>query len=543
MQWHRAIPILGALSIGVLVSFPQLLHILDARFQGIPVHLNTDEAAYLTHVREALYGRVGQAGKGVAMDFVDEPSLAIAPIEELYGLIQRWTGLSSAWVLQIMELVEPSLLVLVLFQAFLACSIPRRRALAASVLFSLLELYNLGRPVNQRASFLFLLLTIIGMARGMQGFLLWQWLGGLLLGFLVGVYLWSWTAAWALWIVWLAFLLSSSSSAGTGRWPFLRRHLLLGAVGALVASPFFLRIFFIRSHPGYADAVARSGLTFWRLPESWPWSVLFLGMAAAATLLWWRRGRHSEELLVPALAVSAFLVLNQHVFHGMLIMFRSHYLLFLVFTATAVFFHLLPSVRASRLALVGAACAALILAAALYENRYVLKQFTVTAGRFGEQHLAGSLSALGSLPVSTVLSDPETSSFLTSHTPHYAVYNAYLQASLVTHAELAERYCLASLPFPGDPKEWDAPRITNYQVHRDPDLRERTRALEERLVQDACERVAEDPRVFLIRYGVRYVLWDEQRQPQWDPQRLGASLEPLATGEGWSLWRVPGGST
>jgi hypothetical protein len=223
----------------------------------------------------------------------------------------------------------------------------------------------------------------------------------------------------------------------------------------------------------------------------------------------------------------------------MLIMFRSHYLLFLVFTAVAVFFHLLPSARASRLALAGAACASLILAAALYENRYVLKQFTVSDGRFSGQHFAGALPLLEALPASTVLSDPDTSGFLTSHTPHYVVYNAYLQASLVTHAELAERYCLASLPFPGDPQEWSAPRITNYQVHRDPVLREKVRTLEDGLVRDACARVAANPPLFLQRYGVRYVFWDEKRHAGWNPQRLGVPLEQIEQGEGWSLWRVP----
>ena len=155
-----AVLITCALALGFLVELPQWLYLLHPLSQGFPVELNSDEDLYLSRVTEVLQGRPNQVAEAITGDPGILP-LQGALIEEWEGLLFSWTGLNASQVFQIMDFVVPFLLFLVLVTFFLQAGFSRWAALGGAILFSLLELYNLNRPIHQRESFLLTLGALV----------------------------------------------------------------------------------------------------------------------------------------------------------------------------------------------------------------------------------------------------------------------------------------------------------------------------------------------------------------------------------------------
>ena len=84
--------VLCSVVVGLLVVLPQGIHMLDDRFEGIPVPMSADEHSYFSNVQEALLGRFGQAGKGITRESTEEPSFHLSPVEEIYGLLFSGRG-------------------------------------------------------------------------------------------------------------------------------------------------------------------------------------------------------------------------------------------------------------------------------------------------------------------------------------------------------------------------------------------------------------------------------------------------------------------
>ena len=373
------------------------------------------------------------------------------------------------------------------------------------------------------------------------------------MGALVGVYLWGWLAVWCVGAL-IGILLIVSAD-----WLLVTRYSFIGLWGAVCASPFLYHIYAIQSHPAYADAMERTGVRAWNLPESWPWSICTFIMAIATTVVWYKRGKKTEELGITAVALSAFILINQHMIHGVEILFRNHYLMWIGWGALLTGGYLLkncklqianckkipnPSPRQgyegqakSQIPMIGLIASTLIVGALYTENRYYLHQWMRTEGRFEEQHLASALPVLDALDTTTILSDSYTTGFLLSHTKHYGVYSEYLfQAYLVPHTELAERYCVSEYPLPDELKR--DPRILNWNIQLDSALREEFRTRQDALVADACALVETDMKERLDLYDVEYLFWDEKRQPEWDVKSYGVEVEFVERGEGWSLWKI-----
>jgi len=519
---------------GLLVSMPHILHVLDGRYQGIPVHFNSDEFSYLPRVQEALLGRSHRLGTAVTGGDEELPELQTAFIERVYGELFRPFRVNAATVLMWMDFIIPFLLFLVLLGFCRACGFSRKQAFVIAVLFCFMELYNLGRPIHQRTSFLLTLLAMWGVLAGLQYRLLWGVMGGALMGLLVDVYFWSWTAAWAWWgILTLLYFLNAVHSRAE-RWKHVWRILLFGGVGAVIAVPIFLQLMRASAHSLYTEAFFRSGIGHTQSPESWPWTVLFLCMALGVSVGWCRR---IYTTAVTCTVLTAFVIFNQHLLHGIRFIFVSHYLFFLVFAAcVAVTAAARRREWFSRVVL----CAGCVfLFGIAYDNRAVIAQWRIDDTDFGEQHLASLLSLLEAFDQSVVLSDPLTSSLVASHTRHDVLYTHYIQHELRSHRELAERYCLTQMPLdvPDRRPEDEVVLVYGdaYDAIFDMQGKERVRQDELDLVTGTCADIEERLEEYLERYRVKYVVWDEKRQPGWDMRRLG-TVELVEQGEGWSVW-------
>lgn len=529
------------LALAVLMQAPQWIHMASPAYRGIPVRLNADEQVYMARVEETMAGRPEQAGEA----FVGDPKLLGAQqafLEQAEGMLFAGTGWRPWTIFQVMDSIIPPLLFLTLWFFLLRCGFDRTTALVGAGLFCVLELYNLNRPVYQRTSFLLELLALLGLMRGLEARRWWGIAGGALLGILIGVYFWAWTFAWLWWGILLCWEAAEAWHAGRSRVRLSRLAWLLffGFVGVLFGLGFLDEMLRLSHQLFYDEAVFRSGIHPSHLPESWIYSLLFLCMAggiAGAAARMYAALRPYRYAVVTVLA--GFVALNQQVLHGKVFMFASHYLFALILSAVITLLLAWQLRLRPRWLLLPFAAAAIYLAAIGYDGRHVLDQYGLKAADFSEQHFATLLPVLDALPRSRILTDADTSLFLAGATKHDVVYTIYLKNVLMSHEDMARRYCatIAALP----EADWhlaDRPFLlwpdADSAYRKDPSVRRKEVAI----VDKACAEVASDPAAALRGFAVQYVLWDRQRQPRWDLRRLKVPLVKIAEDEGWSLWRL-----
>jgi hypothetical protein len=177
------------------------------------------------------------------------------------------------------------------------------------------------------------------------------------------------------------------------------------------------------------------------------------------------------------------------------------------------------------------------LAAIGYDGRFILKQWQVQEGRFANQHLAETLPILDELPRARILSDPATQAFIASNTHHDIVYSIYLKNVLMTHQEIALRFCLTQLPLRPDKRN-----IVDRDHLVYPDAVSAfggdTRKQEEALVSAACRELDLDPNISIRTFEVSHILWNKRQEPDWNIGRLRMDLEEVASGETWVLYKI-----
>ena len=360
--------------------------------------------------------------------------------------------------------------------------------------------------------------------------------GGVLLGLLVGVYFWSYTFAWAFWLMLLLWescvWLKNRSKIPDALFALF----LSGGIGLAIALPFLLHTYVLSQDPFFPEVQFRNEVFHSRLPESWFRSGAFLIMAASALLGGFSRARNSPlHRNASAVVLAAFLVLNQQVLHGTVLIFSSHYLFPLVFAGVVAL--LLFWILRSRWMIPGILASLIFLTGIAYDGRAALSQWRVSPGRFEDQHLATLLPLLDALPKGRILSDAHTSLFVAGQSHHDVVYSLYSKHTLMSNREFTERYCLTVLPLPPSHRESeDLSHLQQVFPASGMPPSERSQKLQD--IQRVCAEVDRDPGQFLMRYDVTHVLWNEEREPEWELKRLHVLLEKLGQGEGWSLWEL-----
>lgn len=542
-----------ALALGILLQIPNQIHESDPRYRGVPIPLNSDEPIYWARVQEGIDGRPEQSGEAMIGDPAlvgMQPSL----LERVIGTVLQGSEVRAADILQITDSIIPPLLFLTLWLFLRLAGFSRMQALTGALLFCVLELYNLNRPLYQRTSFLLTLLALSGVVIGARGIIATAALergreigtrgriaaaigGGILLGLLIGIYFWAWTFAWAFWGIFLAWEFIEFFRKRANAVKYL---MLAGSMGIITALPFLLTMLRASRHPAYADAVFRSGIHASHLPESWIYSGVFLCIGVFLLILIASRAesaRHYKPAIVFALA--AVIAANQQMIHGRVFMFVSHYLFALIAAAIIVLLLAWALRDARRLLVVPALAALLYLAGIGWDGRHVLRQFTAEAGKFGDQHLAGAIATLDGLSPARVLTDPHTALLVAGLTHHNIVSAIYLKNILITHDEMAQRFCVTQLPVvPRARRIAEQEHLlwpdANSGYHNDPAIRAREVAI----VEAACRRIDAAPAKALKTYGVDYVLWNKEEPPRWNVARLRVPLRTIATGSGWTLWSV-----
>jgi len=521
--------------LALLMQGPQVLRMMRPEFQGVLTVLNSDETVYRARVQEAIMGRPEQAAEA----FVGDPNLRgtqPAVLEAAIGILFSPTDLRAPTVLQILDSVIPVLLFLGIVAFFGLSGIPLGWAVAGGIVFTTLELYNLNRPVHQAGSTLVVVAAMTGILLGLRGSALAAAVGGALLGSLFGMTFWPWSFGWAWWgimlVITAAVALRSRASILTDR--SVRALLIAGCFGVLAGLPFILQLFGASRDPLWPDAVFRSGMHPSRLPESWAYSVLFFVIVGGMLGTFLRNERMRRHTPLLAMVVSLFIVMHQQVIHGQVFNFVSHYLMFMVVAAVGAV--CLAAIHRRPLLIISGLAAAVYLAAIGYDGRFVLRQWNPANADWSEQHLASALPTLDALPRARILTDLETSGWISGFTHHDVGYNLYLKNVMMSHRELAERYCLTQLPVLSAARHIaDQPRLI-YPDARAAFPDAATKEGEIALVEEACADLDEDPAGSLQRYYITHVLWNSAVHPEWDLSRLKIPLKSVSAGEGWSLY-------
>ena len=537
----RWISILGASCavLAILMQVPFFIHVLHPSYEGVIPHFNSDEYRYLMRTQEALSGRPEQVPDAV-VGTGDVEGMDYGLAERFYGMAFGWTGWRAATLMQVLDSILPPLIFLCTVWLLLLCGFDRRKVLIGSWLFILLTLYQLNRPVSPRASTLLLFLACILMIRGAEGRWIASVLGGMCLGLVVGVYFWGWTFAWCFWGV--LFLWE-----GVTWWKDKKKTLfsrsrffrvcLTGVVGGLVATPFFLQLWNTLKHPLYEVGQFRSGMYFSHLPESWVYTLCFVFMFIGIYAVFIRNTALRQKYKYGiVLLFTSIIVTHQQILHGHVLMFVSHYLFPLVLTAVVVL--MISAQRKQRWLWISCAGATLYLLGIAYDNSSVLAQYIPSSDKFHEQHLVSAWETLDDMPRTTILSDPGTSHFIAASTQHDVVYSLFLKNTLLTHEEIAKRYCATQVFCPAMERNIEQEPCLIYpdanSAFPESDSRERELAI----INKACGETDKDPIGTLQQLGATYVLWDEKRHPEWNLERFPQPLVPVASGEGWSLWQI-----
>ncbi len=525
-----------AILIGMLVSMPHILHSLDERYEGVAIHLNSDEHLYLARTQEVLTLGANRLGNAIGGgDLL--PALQTGLIEQFYGTLFRSFVSRASSILIFADFIIPVFLFLVIVAIARFSDLSRKRSLLVAVIFSSVELYNLGRPIHQKSSFLLVLLSMLLLILGSEKSYFWSILAGILLGILFSIYFWSWTAAWCFYALLLLWFLILKD------WKKCKRLLVAGLTGVFVASFELIRMVNVSSLPEYKDVYFRSGIANSRIPESWIWSVIFLILALGSLWHLWKKPK--QKPYIPIIIISAFILLNQHAIHGVRFLFASHYLFSLVFSSVLalVFFWK----KKSLLSIFAFLSALIFIMGIAYDNRSLISQWRVDSGDFFEQHLASTIPHLHLLERGMVLSDPDTSAFIASNTKHDVSSAVYKQHGGRTHEEITERFCLTQFPINPNNRTYKDRKLIVYGAAYDAldEGIERNSAREQelKLVDETCANIDESPNQFFNNYKINYVLHNKKRNPEWNINRISIPLLIIEETDDWVLYKVPFDST
>jgi len=551
--------VLTCIALAIIMQVPQFLHMRHPLFQGRLIELNDDEPAYLARVEEALMGRPEQVEEA----FVGDPTMVgmhFAFIEKLYGYLFSWTGLHAPVFLQIEDSVIPVLLFLALFAFFRLCGFSRAKSYGGCLVFLLVSLYYLDRPINQRTTSLFMMMSLISVILALERHALYGVVAGILLAILLDVYFWSWTFAYAFCALLLLFEIilwkkSKNEEEEVYHARRIRILLMTAAITLLAAISISIKIWAMLHHPMIDAGNLRAGYTYSRLPVSWVYSILFFGMTAGALFWTTKHGSLKKKPYAMLMILTGFVVMHQQVIHGIEFRTVAGYQFSHIFAAIAALLLSLgyaPPLRSLSLAmlrtkkgwlqaisLIPILFAIIFLLGKLVDNHRVTRQWIVNESAFSGQHLATSLPLLRSMPRARFVAPVGPAYFLAAYTNHDVVYGYFLKNVLISNEELAERWCLANLGFPLMYRNITPGQTLLYndttRLRNDPSLRTE----EEHIVREACTRIEANPPLYLKKYDVDFLFWSEKEHPTMQIEQYGKNLTKTAAGEGWSLWKIP----
>lgn len=466
--------------------------------------------------------------------------LQMSFFEMLGGSLFGFLGLSApALTILLSILFAPlSLIFLTLLAERLGCT--RRVAVVSGIFYFLLVAGPLRRVIHQSWSLPYVLGTLLLLLAWWKSPTRAKTIGlGVLLGLVPGIYVWSWTYLWAVFGIFIGLSIAErlqyrdTEEAKAMFW----RVLKVGCIAIVTALPFFVLMWTNAQHPESAVVSIRSSLIHAREFESLTRSAV-LFCFTLLTVLWMVRSQEWKRTIpLGSFIIALFVVLHQQFITGLVLSYWTHYYMYVAAASVLAIAVLLSLSRRGLVEYGMIALASVFLLAACIDYSGPM-YITSPLYRYKDyQHLRGLTDALSATTGSTVvLSDPETSLIIGTHTDIALAYTEYLRHVLISTRELADRYCLTELS-KGSPPD------TVLLAHNVKELSGAGQAATEEVykqnievMKEACAWVTASPARALQQYGVTHLAWDEKNYPEW---KIDPTLFVKAeSGSGWSVWRV-----
>ena len=525
---HKNILIVAALTViaALILALPFLSAFADARFQGAPLFLGTDESHYVVRLQQGLIEPFGNTSNGIFSVPVVQ-GLQPAGLEMILGVLFGWTGIPAGHLIVLLTILGGAAVLPLLYLLLRQAGVPFHCACLGSAVYVFLFLSPLRRVMHQSISFPLTLAALLFFFR------FWEKpttkravFAGIALGILPHVYYWSWTFAWA--FAALVVIASIITGFFRSRWKIFA---LLGGVALLVALPYFASLASHMGDPLVYEAAERSSVIASRGWESLPRSLLSILLAVCSAVVFWQNRKSHALSPVFLMGVIPAVVLHQQLIHGTVISFSTHYYPLICLTSLIIACALFHSHIRSIPAWIMMGVSLLFLGAAAmdYSGRWSLM---LPDQVFSMQHLKTAYPLLGT---GTVLTDQNTALAVASNTRADVVFTEHARHLLISTREYAERYCLSTLSAEDANAKWIP------EILREPSKLGRVREEEmfherQQIATDACRRVRGNPERFLRKYRVTELLWNSDLHPEWKiSTKLFAKRQE---GTGWSLWSV-----
>src|SRR3989339_471114 len=254
---------------GFLVFLPTLFLIYSIgrdSFRGIYPLFNKDEIHYLAMTKEAADGHIG-LGSTFIEEYKANSGIQSPLAEIILAGFSKLLHVSIPLLFVINDFVLPFFGFILLYFFFKGITDNNKLAVFFTVMFFLFFLHTFGRPINPQFSFIFLVAGLI-LIRGIfdenllpRRKMKYSLVLGAVIGLLIYIYPYFWTALMVLFFVNLLFNSLLFRSVNN-----LKPAFFMLPVFALLAVPYVVNSLKAAANPFYAETISRFGL----LNNHWP---------------------------------------------------------------------------------------------------------------------------------------------------------------------------------------------------------------------------------------------------------------------------------
>ena len=571
---RHLVAILLAIAFGLLIVWPLFYFqfVLGDEYRGIQNQIIDDELFYMARIRDVMDGHP-MLGNAYLFEHKNQLPQQLFLPEWFLAQPLQLLNLDVAQGRILYSFILPALAFLLTYFAFYGIKPSRFWAnLFAIFLFFGLYLFKFSRPVIPQFVFLFWLAQFIFLwsrffgskksrildSQSESGQFHFDWL--LLLNILnFGLLFYLYPFYWTFYLVFFAAAVLIYFLKDR----FLSKQFLKILVGGAIIGSFYFYLTFLASRlPEYLETLTRLQLVFSYSPSEFKTVVLaFFTLILFGILYRFKLTKINKETLFFIYGTISFLlVTNQNILTGRKFEF-GHYRMSAVFFLVFAVYYIASQIKLGlKLKFLFAFILIIISVYGIYG--YAQMVFKVSDQDIYTQNYKEIFNWLNknTPPDSVVYANEEISSFTPVYTSNNVFYSRNANLFIISDAEVEDRFILNNFfeKFDRDfviqneraiwgvryiDRYGDAVQANKWRKLFNLELKDETRLPEneiERVLAKAGEIQTDQPSKDLKKYRVDYFIWDKNKNPNWNLEKL--DLEPVYDFENIHIFRSRDGS-
>ena len=571
---RHLVAILLAIAFGLLIVWPLFYFqfVLGDEYRGIQNQIIDDELFYMARIRDVMDGHP-MLGNAYLFEHKNQLPQQLFLPEWFLAQPLQLLNLDVAQGRILYSFILPALAFLLTYFAFYGIKPSRFWAnLFAIFLFFGLYLFKFSRPVIPQFVFLFWLAQFIFLwsrffgskksrildSQSESGQFHFDWL--LLLNILnFGLLFYLYPFYWTFYLVFFAAAVLIYFLKDR----FLSKQFLKILVGGAIIGSFYFYLTFLASRlPEYLETLTRLQLVFSYSPSELKTVVLaFFALILFGILYRFKLTKINKETLFFIYGTISFLlVTNQNILTGRKFEF-GHYRMSAVFFLVFAVYYIASQIKLGlKLKFLFAFILIIISVYGIYG--YAQMVFKVSDQDIYAQNYKEIFNWLNknTPPDSVVYANEEISSFTPVYTSNNVFYSRNANLFIISDAEVEDRFILNNFfekfdrgfVIQNERAIWgvryidrygDAVQANKWRKLFNLELKDETRLPEneiERVLAKAGEIQTDQPSKDLKKYRVDYFIWDKNKNPNWNLEKL--DLEPVYDFENIHIFRSRDGS-